>query len=89
MVSYKIEWKHSAKKELRKLEKAVTLRIINAVEDLASEPRSKGSRKLQGSEHLYRVRVGDYRVVYAIKNKVLLIEVIRIGHSEDIYKKIT
>ncbi len=89
MASYKIEWMQSAKKELGKLGKAVIPRIINAVEGLASEPRSTGSRKLQGSEHLYRVRVGDYRVVYSIENKVLLIEVIRVGHRKDIYRELT
>ena len=89
MASYKIEWKQSAKKELRKLGKTVIPGIVNAVECLASEARPTGSRKLQGSEHLYRVRVGDYRIVYSIENKVLLIEVIRVGHRKDIYKKLT
>jgi len=60
---YKIEWKQSAKKELKKLKKAVIPRIIKAVESLSINPHPTGSRKLQGSEHLYRVRLGDYRIV--------------------------
>ena len=84
---YKIEWKLSAKKELKKLTKEAISRIVNAVKNLSSEPRPAGSRKLQGSENLYRVRVGDYRVVYSVEDKVLLIEVIRVGHRKDIYRK--
>lgn len=86
---YKIEWKQSAKKELRKLEKAIISRIIRVVEDLPLDPHPTGCRKLQGSEHLYRVRVGDYRVVYSVENEVLLIEIIRVGHRKEIYRKLT
>lgn len=86
---YKIEWKQSAKKELKKLKKAVIPRIIKAVESLSINPHPTGSRKLQGSEHLYRVRLGDYRIVYSVENKILLIEIIRIGHRKDIYRKLT
>ena len=86
---YKIEWKQSAKKELKKLKKAVIPRIIKAVESLSINPYPTGSRKLQGSEHLYRVRLGDYRIVYSVENKILLIEIIRIGHRKDIYRKLT
>ena len=86
---YKIEWKQSAKKELKKLKKAVIPRIIKVVESLSINPHPTGSRKLQGSEHLYRVRLGDYRIVYSVENKILLIEIIRIGHRKDIYRKLT
>ena len=86
---YKIEWKQSAKKELKKLKKAVIPRIIKAVESLSINPHPTGSRKLQGSEHLYRVRLGDYRIVYSVENKIVLIEIIRIGHRKDIYRKLT
>ncbi len=86
---YKIEWKQSAKKELRKLEKATISRIIRVVEDLSSDPHPTGCRKLQGSEHLYRVRVGNYRVVYSVENEVLLIEIIRVGHRKEIYRRLT
>lgn len=86
---YKIEWKQSAKKELKKLKKEVIPRIIKAVESLSINPHPTGSRKLQGSEHLYRVRLGDYRIVYSVENKILLIEIIRIGHRKDIYRKLT
>lgn len=89
MDSYKIEWKQSAKKELRKLEKTAIPRIIKVVEDLSLDPHPVGCRKLQGSERLYRVRVGDYRVVYSVENEVLLVEIIRVRHRKDIYRKLT
>jgi mRNA interferase RelE/StbE len=86
---YKIEWKHSAKKELKRLNREDIPRIIEAVENLSIDPYPIGSRKLQGCEQLYRIRVSNYRVVYSVKNKILLIEIIRVGHRKDIYKKIT
>ncbi|MDL1971582.1 MAG: type II toxin-antitoxin system RelE/ParE family toxin [Candidatus Desulfofervidaceae bacterium] len=85
---YKIEWKQSATKELKNLKKSDIPRIIEAVEKLSVNPSPPGTRKLQGCEQLYRIRVGEYRVVYSIKNKVLLIEIIRVGHRKNIYKNI-
>ena len=84
---YKIEWKHSARKELKKLKKDDIPRIIKTVEDLSLNPYPPGTRKLQGCKYLYRIRVGKYRIVYFVKNEVLVIEIIRIGHRKDIYKK--
>jgi len=86
---YKIEWKNSAKKELKKIEKTTISKIIGTVETLASEPHPTGSRKLQGSEHLYRIRVGDYRIVYSVESNVLRIEIIRVSDRKDIYRKLT
>ncbi|MGK7948198.1 MAG: type II toxin-antitoxin system RelE/ParE family toxin [Xenococcaceae cyanobacterium] len=63
MASYKIEWKQSAKKEFKKLDKQIVLRILQAVENLADNPYSSGSKKLIGSDSIYRIRVGDYRIV--------------------------
>ena len=85
---YKIEWKHSARKELKKLNKDDIPRIIKAVEDLSLNPYPFGTRKLQGCEYLYRIRVGKYRIVYSVKNEILVIEIIRIGHRKDIYRKL-
>jgi len=89
MAFYKIEWKNSAKKELKKLDRNVIPKIITAVESLASEPHPAGHKKLQGSEHTYRIRTGDYRIVYSIEDQILLIEIIKVGHRKDIYKKFT
>ena len=87
MASYKIEWKQSAKKELKKLDKQIIPRILQAVENLAENPYSSGSKKLIGSDSIYRIRVGDYPIVYNIKSSVLVIEIIKVGHRREIYRQ--
>ena len=87
MASYKIEWKQSAKKELKKLDKQIIPRILQAVENLADNPYSSGSKKLIGSDSIYRIRVGDYRIVYNIKLSVVIIEIIKVGHRREIYRQ--
>ena len=62
------------------------LRILQAVEQLATEPYPHEVRKLVGSEHTYRIRVGDYRVVYNVVSSTLIIQIIRVGHRKDIYQ---
>ncbi len=64
MASYRIEWKQSAEKELRQLSKDILARVLQAVAALTDNPTPPGSRKLSGAEKLYRVRVGEYRVVW-------------------------
>ena len=87
MTSYNIQWKQSAKKELKKLDKQTIRRIVQAVEKLAEDPYVTGCKKLVGSKSVYRIRVGDYRVVYNIRSSVLVIEIIRVGHRREIYRK--
>lgn len=88
MASYRIEWKQSAKKELRKLAKTVIPKVLEVVAALVENPHPVGSRKLRGSEHTYRIRVGDYRIVYSVFSNVLVIEIIRVGHRKNIYRKL-
>ncbi|MEM9424564.1 MAG: type II toxin-antitoxin system RelE/ParE family toxin [Spirochaetota bacterium] len=89
MESYNIEWKNSAKKELRRLPKKIINSIITAIEGLANNPYPASSRKLIGAEHTYRQRIGDYRIIYSIENNLLVIEIIRISHRKDVYKNLT
>jgi mRNA interferase RelE/StbE len=83
---YKIEWKRSAQKELNKLDKKVLLKILESVEILAQNPYPIGSKKLKGTEFTYRIRVGDYRVIYSVISSILTIEVIKIGHRQSVYR---
>jgi len=85
MGSYKIEWKRSATRELRRLPREVVSRILQAVEELSTDPYPTGVRKLVGSEQTYRIRVGDYRVVYSVFSSTLIIQIIRVGHRKDVY----
>lgn len=87
MDCYKIEWKNSAKKELKRLPRHVIAKLISAVEKLPNNHFPTGYKKLVGTEHTYRLRVGDYRVVYSIQNDRLIIEIIRVAHRKHVYKK--
>jgi mRNA interferase RelE/StbE len=87
MASYSIAWKRSAAQELKKLPREVVGRIVKAVEQLSTEPYPSGVRKLLGAEHSYRIRVGDYRIIYSVMASALVIEIIRVGHRRDIYNR--
>lgn len=87
MASYKIQWKRSAKKELKKLDKQVILRILQAIENLAKDPWRSQSKKLVGSDSIYRIRVGDYRIIYNIESFILTIEIIKVGHRGQVYRQ--
>jgi mRNA interferase RelE/StbE len=86
-MTYRIEWKRSALKELHQLPRSIIVRILAAVEILTNNPYPSGNRKLVGSDHSYRLRVGDYRVVYSVDNNVLVIEVLRVRHRKDVYRE--
>ena len=88
MASYRVRWKKSAQKELRKLHKDLILKILEFVENLSDDPYPDGCRKLRGSQHTYRFRIGDYRIVYDVQSDILTIEIIRIGHRKDIYRRL-
>jgi mRNA interferase RelE/StbE len=89
VVSYSIEWKSSAKKELRRLPKKVINNIITTIEKLANDLHPVGSKKIIGTEHTYRQRIGDYRILYSIESSRLVIAIIRVGHRKDVYRNIT
>ena len=84
---YRVELRPAALRDLRKLEPAIRGRIGVAIDQLGQTPRPAGVEKLQGQENRYRVRVGEYRVLYEIEDRVLLVLVIRIGHRRDVYRR--
>jgi mRNA interferase RelE/StbE len=87
MNQFTIEWKRSAVKELRQLPKETVLRIIEAVEGLRADPFPVGALKLAGAEQTYRIREGSHRVIYSIVASRLVVEVIRVGHRKNVYRK--
>ncbi|MCL5031563.1 MAG: type II toxin-antitoxin system RelE/ParE family toxin [Bacteroidetes bacterium] len=87
MAYYKILWKKSAAKELKNIDKQIIPKIISTVESLSKNPFPLGVKKLSGAEFNYRIRVGDYRIIYSFYKKELTIEIIRVGHRRDVYKK--
>ena len=86
MPEYAVSFRRSAEKDMRKLDPAVQRRVWRAVEPLAHEPRPDGCRKLQGSEDAYRIRVGDYRVIYTVDDAVLIVAIERVRHRRDVYR---
>jgi mRNA interferase RelE/StbE len=85
-VTYRIEVSPAALRTLRKLDRPALLRVQAAIELLAANPRPPGAKKLVGGEGEWRVRTGDYRVVYEIRDSVLQILVLSVGHRRDIYR---
>ncbi|NOR69194.1 MAG: type II toxin-antitoxin system mRNA interferase toxin, RelE/StbE family [Methylomarinum sp.] len=86
MTYYKVELKKPAEKALFKLPKPVIAKVIHLLKELEQNPRPNGCKKLTGSNNSYRIRTGDYRVVYSIFDDVLVIDIIKIGHRKEIYK---
>ena len=86
MASYRITFKNSVEKDLRRVDKAQLRKVLAVIQELSSNPFPTNSRKLVGSEKTYRVRIGDYRAVYFVNTSELVIEVQKIAHRKDIYR---
>jgi mRNA interferase RelE/StbE len=82
---YKVVFTAKAKKQLIELPRLVAKRITEKIEELATNPFSQDIKKLTGMA-LYRFRVGDYRVIFEMKNDELLILIVKVGHRKEIYK---
>jgi mRNA interferase RelE/StbE len=85
-MSYEVRLKPSAERALRKLPREIQRRIASRLDSLGGDPRPSGCEKLAGADRLYRVRTGDYRIVYRVDDDVLVVLVIAIGHRSDIYR---
>lgn len=83
---YEIQFARSAARALLKIGSIPRRRIARAIDALALEPRPQGVKQLAGEEKLYRIRIGDFRVIYQIQNAVLLILVLTIGNRRDVYR---
>jgi mRNA interferase RelE/StbE len=87
VASYRVVLTSSAGKELKGLSAQLNARIVPRLENLASNPRPPGCKKLKGGDHEWRIHVGDYRVVYTIDDAKLLVEVTRIRHRSEAYER--
>jgi mRNA interferase RelE/StbE len=83
---YRIDLSPAAQRQLKKLSSSVRHSIIKQLDSLKSNPRPDGVKKLAGIDKLYRLRMGDYRVVYTINDKQLVILVLKIGDRKEIYR---
>lgn len=85
MVCYSLQYEHRVQKDLRKLDKTAVKRIMTAVDALAENPYPNASKQLVGSD-LRSLRIGTYRVIYAVKEEIITVLVLRIGHRKEGYK---
>ncbi len=76
----------SAQRALTRLPAAVQTRVVGRIDSLAEEPRPPGAINVVGASNTYRIRVGDYRVIYEVQDTVLVVLVIRVGHRGDVYR---
>jgi mRNA interferase RelE/StbE len=84
---YTVQFRRSAEKSLEKLDGRNRARILRNIVALADNPRPPGVKQLSGEDTLWRIRVGDYRVVYEIRDAELVVLVVRVAHRSEVYRK--
>ena len=87
MAKYRIEISRTAEKQLRKLRQEDQRRVVEAMVSLGNDPYPKGSRKLTGYDDVFRIRVGEFRILYSVSAKKLIIIILKIGRRKDVYRK--
>jgi len=85
MGRYRLVFRKSVAKDLRSISKKDVARILKCFDALSEDPRSSGCEKLSGQER-YRVRRGVYRIIYEIKDDMLIVVVVKVGHRSDVYR---
>lgn len=85
-MAYSIFLAPPAERQLRSFAPAVQKRLVKRMKTLQHDPRPQGVKKLAGEENLYRIREGDYRIIYTIQDKELIVLVVKIGDRKDVYR---
>jgi mRNA interferase RelE/StbE len=88
-VAYRVVVEDGAARAIRKLGRDAQRQVVAKLERLADNPRPPGSKELEGTADLHRVRVGDYRIVYRVEDQVLLVLVVRVAHRSDVYRRLS
>jgi mRNA interferase RelE/StbE len=86
-MAHQVQFYPAAARDLRSLPRKMQERVFRSIEKLAYTPRPRGCTKLAGEEDLYRVRVGDYRVLFQVVDSILTVLVVRIGHRRQVYRR--
>jgi len=86
VAEYAVVFARSARRELERLQAQVARRIIAQIETLASNPRPPGCVKLQGADNLWRIRIGEYRVIYSIDDGGRVVDISAVRHRSDAYR---
>jgi mRNA interferase RelE/StbE len=87
-VRYAVDFAPAAARQFRRLPRSVQQRLGARVDTLASNPRPPGVQKLAGRDSLYRIRVGDYRVIYEISDAVLVVLILKVAHRRESYRRL-
>jgi mRNA interferase RelE/StbE len=87
-LAYRIEFAPRAERDFKALDGSIRGRIARRIQSLAENPYPQGIKKIEGEDALYRLRVGDYRILYQVHGQRLVILVVGIGHRRDIYRRI-
>jgi len=85
-MSYRVEFAASAVREFKALERPIQRRIATRIDELAVNPFPPDVKKLQGAPDYYRIRVGDYRIIYRVERKRVTVVVVKIGHRREVYR---
>jgi len=88
-LKYRIEFKGSAAKALKRIPKRDQIRVRDKIDSLSENLPDRMTTKMKGDNPFHRVRVGDYRIIYEIQDEILLILLLKIGHRKDIYRKLS
>ena len=86
-MAYQVIIKPAAHRDIKKLARPDQIRIIKRLESLSENPRPSGTKKLRGAEDLFRVREGNYRIIYQIQDELLVVLVVKVGHRREIYRR--
>ena len=84
-MDYKINFKKSAIKDLKTIDKNICQSILSEIQKLSENPRPFGYKKLHNRDNYFRIRINNYRVIYQVQEQELIISVIKIGHRKDVY----
>jgi mRNA interferase RelE/StbE len=87
-LAYRVELSPRAQRDIKALDGSIQRRIARRIDLLADNPYPQGIKKIEGEDDLYRLRVGDYRILYQVREKILLVLIVGIGHRRDIYRRL-
>jgi mRNA interferase RelE/StbE len=83
---YRIEFSPRAELQFKKFPKELQIRLKHRIDTLSENPFPRGVKKLSAEENIYRLRIGDYRIIYQVQGKALLILILKLGHRKDVYR---
>lgn len=86
-MSYRVDFTAAAARQVKKLPRSARDRVLDAIEDLGDDPRPHGAKKLVGEQTAWRIRIGDYRVIYEVFDSELTVTVVRAGHRREVYDR--